>query len=177
LYWTPKKDGHLTNKRVIIPFTYDNKIVGYTGRLCIEPPNKSISKYINKFPVDYIYNIDANRSHLRNTILITEGVIDAYLMDGISTCGNTISQAQIDYINSLKKRVIVCPDFDKDGYVLVEVAVKNGWEVSIPNWKREIKDAAQASLVYGRILTLESILSSTESSLIAINLKWKARVK
>ena len=177
LYWVPLEDFHCTHQRLIIPFYYRDKIVGYTGRLFYTHRNKVISKYINHFPTDFIYNIDLARSYDNDVIVLVEGVIDAYLIGAISTCGNTISDDQVDFINSLNKRVIVCPDFDSDGKALVDVALCNGWEVSYPNWDRDIKDPAEASDKYGSVLTLKSIIDSSEGNPIKIELKWKMRVK
>lgn len=177
IYWSPRKDPNLSHRRFILPFRYNGKIIGYTSRFAGDPPSKSIPKYFNKFPPDYIYNIDLFRDHTREVIVLTEGVLDAFMVSGISTCGNTLNSDQVRYIESLGKPVVVCPDFDKDGRALVDVAIEHKWAVSFPNWKSGIKDAASAVLDYGRILTLESILSSAETSPIAINLKWNTRVR
>lgn len=177
LYWTPTEDFHCTHQRLIMPFRYNNKIVGYTGRLFYTHHNKVISKYINHFPTDYIYNVDVARSYDNQVIVLVEGVIDAYLIGAISTCGNTISDEQISYINGLAKRVVVCPDFDHDGRALVDVAIRNGWSVSFPNWDKNVKDPADACDRYGPILALKSIMDSCETNPIKIELKWKIRVK
>jgi hypothetical protein len=177
LYWVPIEDFHCTHQRLLIPFRYKGNLIGYTGRLYYTHRNKVISKYINHFPPEYIYNIDVATSYDNNTIVIVEGVIDAHLIGAISTCGNNISDSQIDYINGLSKRVIVCPDFDSDGKSLVTVAMRNGWEVSFPNWDTDIKDPADACDRYGPVLTLKSIIDFSEKNPIKIELKWKIRVK
>lgn len=177
LYWSPQKDYHCTHQRLLMPFRYRGVIVGYTGRLYYTHKNKSIAKYINHFPTDYIYNVDIARSYDVDTIVLVEGVIDAYLVNGISVCNNLVSQAQADYINSLGKRVVVCPDFDADGRPLVDAALTNGWEVSFPNWDTGIKDPAEACGQYGEILTLKSIIDFSERSPMKIELKWKMKIK
>jgi len=172
LYWTP--DTHaMFNKRLILPFYYKNNIVGYTGRYYGTPPSKDIPKYLNYMPADYIYNLDTQYEFDRKYVILNEGVVDANFVDGISTCGNTINEEQIQIINSLRKVVIVCPDRDKGGTNLIRVALKEGWHVSFPEWDDDIKDAAKAVEKYGRILTLYSIIEAAEQNPITIELKWK----
>ena len=93
----------------------------------------------------------------RPFVILYEGALDAYLCDGISPLG-TINETQAAIINSMSKRVIVCPDRDKEGQALIDMAVKHGWEVSIPAWEANVKDAGQAVQMYGKILTIRSIL-------------------
>jgi len=66
----------------------------------------------------------------------------------------------------------VCPDRDKNGGTLVDVALNNNWSVSFPLWENGIKDAAKATEKYGRILTLQSILDSAEENPTTIKHKW-----
>jgi len=172
LYWTPGKAGTF-NKRLILPFYYKNKIVGYTGRYYGDPPSKEVPKYLNYMPSDYIYNLDAQYDFDRKYVILNEGIFDAYFIDGISTCGNTLNAEQIQIINSLGKTVIVCPDKDKNGTPLVNVALKEGWHVCFPKWGDDTKDAAKAVEKYGRLLTLHSIIESDEQNPVAIELKWK----
>ena len=54
------------------------------------------------------------------------------------------ASGQIDLINSIGKTVIVCPDRDKSGGNLIDVAVENNWLVSFPQWENNIKDCAEA---------------------------------
>ena len=44
------------NERIILPFEYNNKIVGYTARLCKRPKSRSIPKYITKSPQSFLFN-------------------------------------------------------------------------------------------------------------------------
>ena len=104
-------------------------------------------------------------------MLVTEGVLDAWCVDGVSVLGE-IGQEKVDIINRLQKEVIVCPDRDKKGYDLVNVSIENGWSVAFPKWDSDIKDAAKASEKYGRLLTTHSIISTAVSGKEKIQLKW-----
>lgn len=176
IYWTPSKNAFY-NKRFILPFRYKGNIVGYTGRFAGTPPEKSIPKYHNNMPDDYIYNLD-NQSHWsRKYVILAEGVLDAYFTDGISASGNTINEEQIQIIKSLNKDIIVIPDNDKDGGELVKIALKEKWAIAFPNWGKDIKDAGAATEKYGRILTVQSIIKSAEFNPISAKLKWDLKQK
>lgn len=172
LYWTPSFELQF-KKRLLLPFYYDNKLVGYTGRWYGTPPSSKVPKYINQMPDSYIYNLDRQKSHGRKYVILIEGVFDAWVTDGISPINNTLSPGQIDMINSLGKEVIVCPDRDSAGKDFIKVALAQGWAVAFPNWRSGIKDAAKAAETYGRILTVQSILESSEHNKMKIELKWR----
>ena len=170
-YWSPQK-SHNLSQRLIIPYFFKDRIVGFTSRLCYDTDGKGIPKYYQQCPTDFVYNLDNQQNWLRKYVIVNEGVLDAYVVDGVSTLGE-IGQAKIDIINRLQKQVIVCPDRDKKGWDLVEVAIENNWAVSFPKWDAGIKDAAKASEKYGRLLTTYSIISSAVSGKDKITVKWK----
>lgn len=170
-YWTPLTDFNL-NQRFIIPYFYRNKIVGFTSRLSFDPPNKSIPKYYQQCPQDFVYNLDNQQAWSRKYVIVNEGVLDAKSVDGVSTLGE-LGQTKIDIINRLQKEIIVCPDRDKKGWDLVKAAIDNNWMVSFPKWGPNIKDSAHASEIYGRLLTTHSIISSAVSGKEKIELYWK----
>jgi len=169
-YWSPLREHNL-NQRLIIPYYYKRKIVGFTSRLCFNPPDKSIPKYYQQCPEDFVYNLDNQQEWSRKYALVTEGVLDAWVLDGISILGE-VGQAKIDIINRLQKEVIVCPDGDKKGWDLVQIAIDNNWAVSFPKWSMEFKDPARAAEKYGRLLTTHSVISSAVHGKDKIQLKW-----
>lgn len=171
LYWSPSKEKQF-NKRVLLPFKYKGKIVGYTARFAGELNNKLLPKYINSMPLSYVYNLDAQDDHDKKYCILNEGVLDGYITDGVS-CLGSINQEQIALLNRLPQQIIVCPDRDKNGDHLVQVAIDNKWWVSFPNWGKGIKDASEAVEKYGRVLTIESIIRSVESNAFTIRLKRK----
>lgn len=173
-YWTPSKEKRL-NERLIIPYFYKGKIVGFTSRLSYDLPDKSIPKYFQQCPTDFVYNLDPYQDRSRKYVLVTEGVLDAWCIDGVATLGE-IGQAKVDIINRLQKEVIVCPDWDKKGWDLVDAAIKNDWAVSFPKWDLSIKDAAKASEKYGRLLTTHSIISSAVYGKEKIEINWKIKL-
>jgi hypothetical protein len=169
-YWSPMT-LHNLNQRLIIPYYYKAKIVGFTARLCYDVPDKSIPKYFQQCPQDFVYNLDHQQAWQRKYAIVTEGVLDAWTVDGVSILGE-VGQAKVDIINRLQKEVIVCPDRDLKGRDLVDIAIENEWSVSFPKWTMDIKDAAKAAEKYGRLLTTHSIISSAVSGKEKIQLKW-----
>lgn len=159
----------LNKRRVIIPYMYDGEIVGWTGRH-VAPPNKSVPKYLSNVQPGYVYNIDRFLDK-REIIVIVEGVIDAVLLDAAAVLTNSISADQATLINRLNKRVIVVPDRDQAGMHLVINAINQGWEVSFPPWHQDCKDAADACKLYGRMLTLSSIIEHATNNPVKIQVQ------
>lgn len=157
-------------KRLVVPFTYNGEVVGWTGRH-IAPPDKSTPKYLHKMTSGYVFNIDRFADSEREIVIVVEGVFDAIVVDGIAVLGNHVTPEQAHLIERLGKRVILCPDRDKPGKELIDEALALGWEVSFPPWGNNIKDAADAVAKYGRLLTIASIITH------ATNNKIKAQVK
>lgn len=148
----------LNKRRVVVPFMFNNELVGWTGRH-IAPPDKSTAKYLHKMPQGgYVFNIDQFTTPEREIVIVVEGIFDAILVDGVSIMGNKVTAEQAHLIERLGKRVIVCPDRDEAGKELIKQSIALGWEVSFPPWASDIKDAADACATYGRLATVASII-------------------
>lgn len=161
-HWT-EEDGF--QNRLIVPFMYHNRCVGYTARLIRDGK----PKYISEQQPGYVFNLD-NQGYDRNFVVVCEGPFDAIGIDGVALLGAEIKAGQQILINQLQKQVIVIPDRDHEGPRTVEQAVNLGWGVSFPDWAPGIKDVNDAVQKYGRIYTLYSILQATETSALKIQL-------
>lgn len=159
-------------KRVVVPFTFNGDIVGWTARH-INPPDKQTPKYLHKMTSGYVFNIDRFADSEREIVIVVEGVFDAIAIDGIAVLGNHVTPEQAHLIDKLGKRIILCPDRDKAGKELIEEALALGWEVSFPPWSKEIKDAADAVNKYGRLLTVASIIKHATDNKIKAQVKAK----
>jgi len=144
-------------------------VVGYTGRVFEE--SRAVKYYTDVWP-GYVFNMDA-QDWTRKFVLVTEGPFDAISVSGVSVLGSEINETQKDLINSLNRQVIVVPDRDVSGQKLISQAKEFGWCVSFPDWDSTVGDVADAVLKYGRLFTIQSILKSTESSKLKIDLKSK----
>jgi hypothetical protein len=165
-------EDKLYKQRLVVPFTYNNELVGWTGRH-ISPPDKQTPKYLHKMQPGYVFNIDRFADSKREIVIVTEGVFDAILVDGIAIQGNSVGPEQAHLIEKLGKRIIVCPDRDKAGIELMLQAAELGWEVSFPPWHVDVKDAADAVQHYGRLATVSSIIKHATDNKLKIEVKAK----
>jgi hypothetical protein len=169
-YWSPDKTNAL-NKRIIIPFIHNNKIVGWTARYAGNPP-KNTPKYFNSsLQENYMFNSDQLNSYNRKRILLVEGPLDAIAVDGIAALGKTLNARQINWLNQSNKEIIVVPDRESQNQNLIDIALSNSWSVSFPDWEPKVKDCADASLKYGRLYTLKSIFASKTINSLQIQIK------
>jgi hypothetical protein len=158
------------NHRVILPFTYENRMVGMQCRYVGECP-KNLPKYYKKAPPDYVYGLDNPREQ-HQYVIVTEGEFDALLTNGLAIGGNAMSDRQAQLIEDLNIEPIVIPDADKAGRDLVERAADYGWSVSFPEWEG-CKDVGDAVMKYGRLFAVYSILQAAEHSPTKIRLMAK----
>ena len=157
------------NKRLLIPFYWRGDVVGYTGRL-FQPIEKV--KYFTDVQPGYVFNMDA-QDWSRKFVIVTEGPFDAITISGVSILGSEVNDIQRDLINGLSRQVIVVPDRDAPGQKLINQAIEFGWSVAFPEWEDSVKDTADAVSKYGRLFVIQSILKSTESNKLKIDLKRK----
>jgi hypothetical protein len=170
-YWTPFKQQSL-NKRVIIPFTWKGKIVGWTARATF--PTKY--RYMSDVQPHYLFNIDSITFE-QVFIIVCEGPFDAIAINGIATLGDKISYEQRQWLRSTGKDIIILPDRVKQGGALVDIALEEGWYVSFPKWDEGVKDAAEASKQYGKLYTLWSIIQERTNRKLTISTLRQMRLK
>ena len=165
-YWSPSL-GY--RDRLLIPFYYEGRIVGWTGRSVL--PDKK-PKYLTEMQPGFVYNLD-NQTPSKAFCIVCEGQIDAIHVEGCALGGSEISDQQALLLNRLQKQIIVVPDRDKAGSKLVERAIDLGWSVSMPEWELDINDIGDAVKRYGRLYTLHSIATNAEESALKIRLRAK----
>jgi len=129
-------------------------------------------KYVTDVQPGYVFNMDT-QDWTRKFVIVTEGPFDAITVSGVSILGSEINDTQRELINNLNRQVIVVPDRDAPGEKLITQAIEFGWSVAFPEWDKTVGDVAEAVLKYGRLFTIQSILKSTESSKLKIDLKRK----
>jgi hypothetical protein len=157
---------HWTRPQVIVPFTYDNTVVGYTCRML----DKRIPKYIHDMQHGYVFGIDQQRANWQQ-VIVTEGVFDALSIHALAVLHAEINDAQVKLIRSLDRDVIVVPDQDQAGMKLVDRAIELGWAVSMPEWPSSIKDVNDAVRVQGRLATLIQIMQASQTNRLKIELR------
>lgn len=167
-YWTPESQYNM-HKRVIVPFTWKNQIIGYTSRAFDDTVKP---KYHNSHEPNYVFNTDCQHRDSK-FVVVCEGPFDAMSIDGVAVLGNSCSEVQADIIDSLSREVVVVPDTDRAGYNLVQQAIEYGWSVSFPIWMDTCKDVNQAVTRYGKLFVIKAILEAKHSSRLKIELHAK----
>jgi len=157
------------DKRLLIPFYWRGDVVGFTGRIFEESTKV---KYYTDVQPGYVFNMDA-QDWTRKFVIVTEGPFDAITISGVSILGSEINDIQRELIDGLGRQVIVVPDRDAPGEKLIAQAKEFGWSVAFPEWGSDINDVADAVMKYGRLFTIQSILKTTESNKLKIDLKRK----
>jgi hypothetical protein len=158
---TPDAKFERDKHRLIIPYFYLGRIVGYTSRYC----DNRVPKYVSEQQSGYIFNVDAQKQNRQSCILV-EGQFDAISIDGCAYLGSTITDDQARLLRKIRKQIIVVPDRDKAGMGVCDRALELGYKVSIPDWSPEVKDVNDAVKRYGKFPTILSIIQSATSSRI-----------
>jgi len=167
-----KNDGvHWTRPQVVVPFTYDNKIVGWTARML----DGKAPKFLSNTQPGYVFGTDMQHDDWSH-VVVMEGIFDALCIGGLAVMHNDINDAQARLIRNLGKEITVVPDQDSAGLALIDRAVELGWAVSIPNWE-DCKDVNDAVKKYGKLTTLLTIMQARETSKIKIEMRKRQLVK
>lgn len=164
-YWSPEI---AYRDRLIIPLTYQGKTVGWTARKVRDGK----PKYLSEQQPGFVFGIDAQTED-KTFAIVCEGPLDALQVQGMALMGSEIKDQQAYLVNSLNKDVVVVPDRDAAGAKLVEQAIEYEWNVSMPEWHKDVNDISDAVKRYGRLYTLFSIASAAESSPLKIKLRSK----
>ena len=181
-YWTPEPDvmpdGKLDpsiSKRVIIPFRWEDKIVGYTAR---DTSGNLKHRYYGSVQPHYIFNTESI-DYDNEYIFVCEGSFDALVINGVAMLGDKITPEQADWLTDTGKKIVIVPDREKLGGKLVDMAVSRGWYVSFPKWGSDmsIKDSAQAVRELGKIYTMLSITDVMFKDSLTISVRRKLALR
>ena len=162
---TPNAAGRY-NQRIIIPYTFKNKIVGHTSRFI----DNKMPKFINEQQPGYLFGYDLQKPNWQVCIVV-EGIFDALSINGCALMHNTISEEQATLLKTLYRKVIVVPDQDKAGLEICDRALELGFSISMPNWG--VKDANDSVVKYGKTATMLNILQNETTSKIKIEMQRK----
>ena len=168
---SPDEKGRNAN-RIVVPYTYEGDVVGWSGRYL----DNRTPKFINEQQPGYVFGLDLQQEHWTQLIVV-EGLFDALSINAIAVLHNTVNDKQAQIIKQQHKQITVVPDQDEAGLKLIDRAVELGWAVSIPDWPEHIKDVNDAVKHYGKLGTLITIMNSRETSKIKIELAKRKLVK
>ena len=154
--------------RIVVPYTYKNRIVGHTSRYL----DNRTPKFINSQQPGYVFGYDLQKSNWTSAIVV-EGIFDALSISGLACMHETISKDQAQLLKQLQRRIIVVPDQDRAGLSIIDAAVEHKFEVSIPEWPEDVKDVNDAVVRFGVAETLRQIHQCAERSKIKIEMARK----
>jgi hypothetical protein len=160
-YWSPAP-GYID--RVLLPYYYEGKIVGNTARKI----GNGKPKYLSDQHPFFVFNVD-DQDELNKYVFVVEGQFDALAIGGVGLLTNEIAQQQAHIINQLGKEVIVIPDQDKAGLMLIKQAIDYDWAVAFPNWEDDVKDVADAVLKYGKLFVIVDAIKTAQQGEIKIS--------
>lgn len=165
---TPDDKIERNRNRIVIPYFYKEKVVGYTSRFLDDKK----PKYLNIQQQGFVFNLDRQKRDWQ-VCLVTEGIFDALSIDGVAVMHDDISNDQAVLLAQLNKRIIVVPDQDKTGMNMIDRALELGYNVSLPKWDKGVKDVNDAVVRYGKLPTLLSILQNATMSKIKLEMRKK----
>ena len=154
--------------RVIVPFYYHGRVVGYTARKVTE----GRPKYISDQHPFFVFNLD-NQLETQQYTLVVEGPFDAMSVNGVALLTNGISEQQARLINELGTKPILIPDQDLPGLETITAAMELGWGVAFPTWGEGIKDCADAVRAYGKLFVVVDAIKTAQWGNIKIELAKK----
>lgn len=154
-------------RRFIVPFWWKEKLVGWTARAIDKIKNP---KYLSSVSSGYVYGLN-EQDESNKIILACEGVLDADSIGACAILGNNINEQQEAHLKRTNKKIIFVPDQDETGLDLAQSIAEKNWSVSLPNWN--CKDINEAVILYGRTVTLLSIMQQASSNKLEALLKIK----
>jgi len=167
-YWTDSTE-HSLHQRVIIPCIWQGRTIGYTSRAFTDGVKP---KYYSHYEPNFVFNMN-NQLPDSKFVIVCEGPFDAMSVDGVAVLNNECNETQADIIESLGREVIVVADKDRAGAKMINNAIEYGWTVSFPVWLETCKDINEATVKYGKLFVLKTILDSKHSSKLKIELMRK----
>jgi hypothetical protein len=168
-FYATRQEQYNLHKRIIIPFVWQGRTIGYTARAFEENVKP---KYHSNYEPNFVFNIN-NQQADSKFVIVCEGPFDAMSIDGVAVLNNECNETQADIIESLGREVIVVADRDRAGAKMINNAIEYGWTVSFPVWLETCKDVNEAVVKYGKLFVLKTILDSKHSSKLKIELMKK----
>ena len=118
-FYATRQAQYNLHKRIIIPFIWQGRTIGYTAR-AIEENVKP--KYHSNYEPNFVFNIN-NQLPDSKFVIVCEGPFDAMSIDGVAVLNNECNETQADIIESLGREVIVVADRDRAGVKMINNAI------------------------------------------------------
>ena len=153
--------------RVIIPiFQYNNLIHWQSRSILNNVRPRYLTCHDNKNIA--IWGLQNIHKH-SGPLFVTEGIFDASLIDGVAILGSDLCQEKIQILNSINRRKVVVVDYDKNGSVLANQALENGWEITFACKNKDVNKSVLSDGILYTINTLMENICSPKASGINFN--------
>jgi hypothetical protein len=129
--------------RVIVPFFRAGRLIYWQARSIHDDEKKryenpSITRNAVMFNTDELYR------HADLPLLVTEGVFDAMMFDGVAMLGSKLNDAKIELLRQSPRRIIFVIDKDDNGRKLAETVLDLGWNITTaPEGAKDVNDSVQ----------------------------------
>jgi len=170
--WSPMHPYHF-----IIPFEhYRGKIVGYVGR-SVRPNAKK--RFIGKSPQDYVFNQHLLATHNAKYLFVVESPLDAISLQCVATRNARLTEKQVNLIKVSGKTPVFIPDLKSgEAHSFFEIAEKNNWYLSIPNWERSgSTDITDSVKKCGLLYTIDAVMRGTTRNYKTAGIRFSTRRK
>lgn len=156
---TDDPDSAKWTNRLILPiYNHNNQLIFWQGR---DLTGKKSKKYLSvDEPRDSImYGMHEVYRHTNAPLFVTEGIFDAWHVQGCATLGRQLTPAIINILNSSTREKVVIPDRMGDGQDLAMQAIRLGWKISTPDLG-QCKDVTEAVVRYGKLYVVKNIMEN-----------------
>lgn len=156
----------------IIPYIHHDKIVGYVGRNILK--RNSDQRFIQSSPSDYIFNQHLLWTYKSKYLFVVESPYNAILLNCFATRSATLTKKQVNLFNSSGKNIVLIPDRkDNEWESFFNIAKREQWSISIPEWGKGIKDISDSESKNGLLYTIHTIMSGITNNYDKALLKLK----
>lgn len=160
--------------RVIIPFYRNGELIYWQAR-SIDPLEKKRYDNCVVSRDAVIFNSDQLGTFTPAPLLVSEGVFDALMFNGIAVLGSKLSDAKLTLLNNSKRRLVFLIDKDKNGAGLAEAVLACGWEITFtPNGSSDLNNSVQR---FGYAWTAQQIMKNIPENSDAARLALEINCK
>jgi hypothetical protein len=143
--------------RVIVPFYRAGKLIYWQAR-SIDHSEKQ--RFLN-CPAKrdaVIFNFDRLFDRTPVPLLVSEGIFNALIFNGISLIGSKLNESKIHFLSKTQRRLLFVIDKDANGKSLAYSVLANGWDITFT--PGGTKDVNQSAVKYGKIWTAKQLIQN-----------------
>lgn len=145
---------------VIIPFYRNGKMIFWQGRNFTENcPKKERYSNCTISKENIFFNFDLIFKNTKAPLFMSEGIFDSLSIDECSSIiGSKLTEAKIEILKKSKRDIIFIIDKDKNGKLLAEKVLANGWKITFtPEGSEDVNDSVKK---FGRCWTIYQLFKN-----------------